>query len=79
MIVIIMAIIKEGGNKMNQATLEEKIKDIILINCQLKRDIEKLINLTKVLDTVGNVTLDNWEDFDKKLEDIIDNLEIIEL
>lgn len=79
MIVIIMAIIKEGGNKMNQATLEEKIKDIMLINCQLKRDIEKLINLTKVLDTVGNVTLDNWEDFDKKLEDIIDNLEIIEL
>ena len=79
MIVIIMAIIKEGGNKMNQATLEEKIKDIMLINCQLKRDIEKLINLTKVLDTVGNVTLDNWEDFDKKLEDIIDNFEIIEL
>lgn len=79
MIVIIMVIIKEGGNKMNQATLEEKIKDIMLINCQLKRDIEKLINLTKVLDTVGNVTLDNWEDFDKKLEDIIDNLEIIEL
>jgi nitrogenase subunit NifH len=79
MIVIIMAIIKEGGNKMNQATLEEKIKDIMLINCQLKRDIEKLINLTKVLDTVGDVTLDNWEDFDKKLEDIIDNLEIIEL
>lgn len=79
MIVIIMAIIKEGGNKMNQAILEEKIKDIMLINCQLKRDIEKLINLTKVLDTVGNVTLDNWEDFDKKLEDIIDNLEIIEL
>lgn len=79
MIVIIMAIIKEGGNKMNQATLEEKIKDIMLINCQLKRDIEKLINLTKVLDTVGNVTLDNWEDFDKKLKDIIDNLEIIEL
>jgi nitrogenase subunit NifH len=79
MIVIIMAIIKEGGNKMNQAILEEKIKDIMLINCQLKRDIEKLINLTKVLDTVGDVTLDNWEDFDKKLEDIIDNLEIIEL
>lgn len=79
MIVIIMAIIKEGGNKMNQAILEEKIKDIMLINCQLKRDIEKLINLTKVLDTVGNVTLDNWENFDKKLEDIIDNLEIIEL
>jgi hypothetical protein len=51
----------------------------MLINCQLKRDIEKLINLTKVLDTVGDVTLDNWEDFDKKLEDIIDNLEIIEL
>jgi hypothetical protein len=79
MIVIIMAIIKEGGNKMNQAIVEEKIKDIMLINCQLKRDIEKLINLTKVLDTVGNVTLDNWEDSDKKLEDIIDNLEIIEL
>jgi hypothetical protein len=79
MIVIIMIIIKEGGNKMNQVTFEEKIKDIMLINCQLKRDIEKLINLTKVLDTVGDVTLDNWEDFDKKLEDIIDNLEIIEL
>jgi nitrogenase subunit NifH len=74
-----MIIIKEGGNKMNQVTFEEKIKDIMLINCQLKRDIEKLINLTKVLDTVGDVTLDNWEDFDKKLEDIIDNLEIIEL
>jgi nitrogenase subunit NifH len=79
MIVIIMAIIKEGGNKMNQAILEEKIKDIMLINCQLKRDIEKLINLTKVLDTVGDVTLDNWEDFDKKVENILDDLEIIEL
>jgi hypothetical protein len=79
MIVIIMIIIKEGGNKMNQATFEEEMKDIMLVNCQLKRDIERLVDLTKVLDTVGSVTLDSWEDFDKKLEDIIDNLEIIEL
>jgi hypothetical protein len=79
MIVIIMIIIKEGGNKMNQATFEEEIKDIILVNCQLKRDIERLVDLTKVLDTVGSVTLDSWEDFDKKVENILDDLEIIEL
>jgi hypothetical protein len=79
MIVIIMIIIKEGGNKMNQATFEEKIKDIMLVNYQLKRDIERLVDLTKVLDTVGSVTLDSWEDFDKKVENILDDLEIIEL
>jgi hypothetical protein len=79
MIVIIMIIIKEGGNKMNQATFEEEIKDIMLVNYQLKRDIERLVDLTKVLDTVGSVTLDSWEDFDKKVENILDDLEIIEL
>jgi hypothetical protein len=79
MIVIIMIIIKEGGNKMNQATFEEEMKDIMLVNCQLKRDIERLVDLTKVLDTVGSVTLDSWEDFDKKVENILDDLEIIEL
>jgi hypothetical protein len=79
MIVIMMIIIKEGGNKMNQATFEEEMKDIMLVNCQLKRDIERLVDLTKVLDTVGSVTLDSWEDFDKKVENILDDLEIIEL
>jgi hypothetical protein len=79
MIVIIMIIIKEGGNKMNQATFEEEIKDIMLVNYQLKRDIERLVDLTKVLDTVGSATLDSWEDFDKKVENILDDLEIIEL
>jgi hypothetical protein len=66
-------------NKMNQATLEERTKDLLLANAQIKRDIKKLVEITKFLDTASEVTLNNYEEFDAKVEALVEELEIVEL
>jgi hypothetical protein len=64
---------------MTQEKLDKAKQNIMLANAQIKRDIQKLINITKILDTVGDVTLSNYKEFEEKVDALVEELEIVEL
>jgi hypothetical protein len=64
---------------MTQEKLDKAKQNIMLANAQIKRDIQKLINITKILDTVESVTLSNYKEFEEEVDTLVEQLEIIEL
>jgi hypothetical protein len=64
---------------MTQEKLDKAKQNIMLANAQIKRDIQKLINITKILDTVESVTLSNYKEFEEEVDTLVKELEIVEL